>query len=116
MKYLKMSMPQMNIWEMMKKYEGSCIGNIGGILHLHGKIEEKEVYQAVSRTQYLHPALRLCVNQEGNLYLSTSADVDFTVIDATKYTREQMDEEMQRLMNCPVFARDKILVLSLIHI
>lgn len=110
MKYLKMSMPQMNIWEMMKKYEGSCIGNIGGILHLHGKIEEKEVYQAVSRTQYLHPALRLCVNQEGNLYLSTSADVDFTVIDATKYTREQMDEEMQRLMNCPVFARDKILV------
>lgn len=110
MKYLKMSMPQMNIWEMMKKYEGSCIGNIGGILHLHGKIEEKEVYQAVSRTQYLHPSLRLCVNQEGNLYLSTSADVDFTVIDATKYTREQMDEEMQRLMNCPVFARDKILV------
>ncbi len=110
MKHLELSMPQKNIWEMMKKYEGSCIGNIGGILYLHGKIEEKEVYQAVSRTQYLHPALRLCVNQEGKLYLASSLDVDFTVIDATKYTQSQMDEEMQRLMNRPFFARDKILV------
>lgn len=107
---LTMSPQQKAIWEMIKKYEGSCLGNIGGIMYLKKDTKEDLIYRSICRTQYLNPALRLCVNPEGGLYLNVSDAVEFQVIDGSLLSEEQMEKLIQEKMDTPIFQTNSILV------
>mgnify|MGYP000259404908 CR=1 FL=1 len=107
---LPMSAQQKNIWEMMKKYEGTCLGNIGGFLELQGDIEKEKIRQVLQKIQYLNAALRLCVDETGNLYLQDSSDVDFCIVDCRKFTDFQTKEYIQKEMNTSLFKSNQVLV------
>ena len=107
---LNMSSLQKNIWEMRKRYEGSSIGNIGGILNMEKEIDEKLVYDTICRVQYLNPALRLCVSEKGSLYLSESSEVPFEVIDNENLSETKINENIRRLSNVSVYSKDSVLV------
>lgn len=119
---------QQNIYEMVKRYPGSCIGNIGGVFrfgrgdgHRNGMagqtgqnsdcgMQSQRLYETVCRVQELNPALRLRVNCQGKLYLSEQCAVPFEVTDGREASEEEIRRRIQNWMDLPVFGYDACLV------
>lgn len=110
MKKYNLSPQQKNIFEMVKRYENTSIGNIGGIMYMDKDRSPEQVYLTVCRMQELNPALRLCVNNKGDLYLSDSDEVFFEVVDERMVSEQESDAHIQEWMNQPLFCYDTIMV------
>lgn len=107
---LEMSFMQKNVWKMIKKNKNSCIGNIGGILHMDGGIPAEHIKNTINRVQFLNPALRLCVNEKGTLYLNDTDEVEFEVLDVSDMDDRDVENQLKVWMNKPVFSINHILV------
>lgn len=106
----KMTPFQKNIWDMVKRFEKSNIGNVGGSLFVKREMDEDFFRKMMERVMWLNPALRLRFKKNGSMYLSESKELMIDVMDLSHLTNEEIDAYMQKLFCTPLFAYDRPLV------
>ena len=107
MKYYQMSTPQKNIFEMIKRYENSCIGNIGGLIRFEDGISMGHLEDTVRRVYGLNAALRMRVNREGLLYLTEEKDIMLEIEDQRDMSELESEEWVKKQVNQPFWGYDK---------
>lgn len=134
MREYDMTPQQQNIYDMVRRYPDSCIGNIGGVIRFavdgnlpDGREEESSgsggeglrvdsvrIHETVCRVQEINASLRLRVNRDGHLYLSDECSVPFEVWDGHGESEEEVRRRIQQWTDLPVFAYDACLVRYLV--
>lgn len=134
MREYRMTPQQQNIYDMVRRYPGSCIGNIGGVIRFavdgispnrskeeitafqreEDGVNTMRIYETVCRVQELNASLRLRVNRDGHLYLSEQCVVPFEVWDGRGEPEEEIRRRITQWTDIPVFTYDSCLVRYLV--